>query len=90
MVIGATQAELSASITSLHKEGALLIPGVGAQGGSIDELAKALKNHTGIPLINSSRGIIYAGSDQEDWVDHVAKKAEETQKSLNIITQNYV
>lgn len=90
MVIGATQAELSASITSLHREGALLIPGVGVQGGSIEELAKALKNHTGIPLINSSRGIIYSGSEHENWVEHVAIKAEETQKSLNIITQNYV
>lgn len=90
MVIGATQAELCTSITSLHKEGSLLIPGVGEQGGSIKELAKALEDHAGIPLINSSRGIIYAGSDRKNWIEHVAHNAKETQKSLNIITQKYV
>lgn len=90
MVIGATQAELSASITNMHKKGALLIPGVGAQGGSVQELAKSLKSHEGIPLINSSRAIIYAGSDKENWTDFVAKKAQETQELLDIITQDYV
>ncbi len=90
MVIGATQAELSKSVTELHPTASLLIPGVGAQGGSIEELAKALENHTGIPLINSSRGIIYAGSDHENWAEHVAHKAEETKEKLSIITERYV
>ena len=90
MVIGATQAELSKSVTDLHKKASLLIPGIGAQGGSIDELSKALNDHEGIPLINSSRGIIYAGSDHENWSDHVAHQAKEMKKKLNIITEKYV
>lgn len=89
MVIGATQAELSKSVTDIHKTASLLIPGIGAQGGSIDELAKALSDHEGIPLINSSRGIIYAGSDHENWSDHVAHQAKEMKEKLNIITKKY-
>ncbi len=90
MVIGATQAELSKSVTDLHKKASLLIPGIGAQGGSIDELAKALSEQEGIPLINSSRGIIYAGSDHENWTEHVAHKAKEMKEKLNLITERYV
>lgn len=90
MVIGATQAELSKSVTDLHKKASLLIPGIGAQGGSIEELSTSLNEHEGIPLINSSRGIIYAGSDHENWTEHVAHKAQEMKEKLNIITKRYV
>ncbi len=90
MVIGATQADLSKSVTDLHKKASLLIPGIGAQGGSIEELAEALNEHEGIPLINSSRGIIYAGSDHENWTEYVAHKAQEMKEKLNIITKIYV
>jgi orotidine-5'-phosphate decarboxylase len=90
MVIGATQAELSKSVTDLYKTSSLLIPGIGAQGGSIEELAKALSDHEGIPLINSSRGIIYAGSEHENWVEHVAHKAKTMKENLNTITERYV
>ncbi len=90
MVIGATQAEEAASVLQYHPEGALLIPGIGTQGGSIAELAKALKNHSGIPLINSSRGIIYAGKNESDWPELVAQAAKTTKESLNIITNQYV
>jgi len=89
MVIGATQADLSKSVTDLHKKASLLIPGIGAQGGSVDELAKALNEHEGIPLINSSRGIIYAGSDHENWTEHVAHQAQQTKEKLNTITERY-
>lgn len=90
MVIGATQADLSKSVTDLHKKASLLIPGIGAQGGSIEELTTSLNEHEGIPLINSSRGIIYAGSDHENWTEHVAHKAQEMKEKLNIITKKYV
>ncbi|MAO65147.1 MAG: orotidine-5'-phosphate decarboxylase [Balneola sp.] len=90
MVIGATQAEEAASVLSLHPEGALLIPGIGAQGGSISELARSLKGHQGIPLINSSRGITYAGKDEGDWPEHVAEAAKSMKQKLNQITQQYV
>lgn len=90
MVIGATQAEEAESVLSYHSEGALLIPGIGAQGGSISELSKALKDHKGIPLINSSRGIIYAGKDEGDWPEYVADAAKSMKQKLNQITQQYV
>jgi orotidine-5'-phosphate decarboxylase len=90
MVIGATQAEEAKSVISNHPNAALLIPGIGAQGGSISELAKSLKNHEGIPLINSSRGIIYAGKDEGDWPEHVADAAKSMKLKLNQITSQYV
>lgn len=90
MVIGATQAEEAESVLSYHPHGALLIPGIGAQGGSVSELAKALRGHQGIPLINSSRGIIYAGKDEGDWPKYVADAAKTMKQKLNQITQQYV
>lgn len=89
MVIGATQAEEAQSVLSNHPKGALLIPGIGAQGGSVSELAKALTDHKGIPLINSSRGIIYAGKDEGDWPQYVANAAKNMKHKLNQISQNY-
>lgn len=90
MVIGATQAEEAESVLSHHPNGALLIPGIGAQGGSISELAKSLSSHKGIPLINSSRGILYAGKDEGDWPEHVAEAAKIMKQKLNQITTKYV
>jgi orotidine-5'-phosphate decarboxylase len=90
MVIGATQSEESESVLSYHPESALLIPGIGAQGGSVSELAKSLKNHKGIPLINSSRGIIYAGKDESDWPEYVAEAAKSMKQKLNHITAQHV
>lgn len=90
MVIGATQADEAKDVISIHPEGALLIPGIGAQGGSIAELAKSLTEHRGIPLINSSRGIIYAGKDEGDWPIHVAEAAKNMKQKLNQITAQYV
>jgi orotidine-5'-phosphate decarboxylase len=90
MVIGATQAEEASSVLKYHPEGALLIPGIGAQGGSISELEKALTNHTGIPLINSSRGIIYAGKDEGDWPEYVAEQAKSMKQKLSSLTKKYV
>lgn len=90
MVIGATQAEEARAVIKHHGNGSLLIPGIGAQGGSIDDLAEALRDHEGIPLINSSRGIIYAGSDQENWIEHVADIANSMKVQISKITEQYV
>ena len=67
----------------------MLIPGVGAQGGSVDELKQSLENHKGIPIINSSRGIIYAGKDM-DWADSVRKAAETTKIAIQDITDRFL
>ena len=90
MVIGATQTKEAASVLKYHEQGSLLIPGVGAQGGSIDELAELLASHEGIPLINSSRGIIYAGAKKSNWQQHVATAASDLKSALSIITVQHV
>jgi len=90
MVIGATQAGEAESVLRYHQKGTLLIPGIGAQGGSIAELAQSLNKHAGFPLINSSRGIIYAGKDESNWPEHVANAAKEMKQNLSQITSQYV
>ena len=64
-VVGATKSEHIKSIRELVPKSFLLVPGVGAQGGSISEVFKnAANDHIGI-LINSSRAILYAGSGKD-------------------------
>ena len=89
MVIGATQTEISRQILSANSDAPLLIPGIGAQGGDPTLLKKLLDTHNGLPLINSSRGIIYAGEDNQNWEELVAVKASETRQLLDPITQHY-
>lgn len=61
-VAGATQGSLLADVRRVAPDNFLLVPGVGAQGGSLEEVAKyAMNNECGL-LVNSSRGIIYASS----------------------------
>ena len=90
MVIGATQSKEARAVIEHHTKASLLIPGIGAQGGSIDELANTLAGHEGMPLINSSRGIIYAGSTEENWQDYVEQAAIKMKEELTMITQSYV
>lgn len=89
MVIGATQAETSQRVLQANPEAPLLIPGIGAQGGDPNRLKDILADHAGLPLVNSSRAIIYAGGDNENWEELVARKASETRQLLDPITQNY-
>ncbi len=90
MVVGATQIDSISPVIQAFPEASLLIPGIGAQGGSIDELSSVLENHIGIPIINSSRGIIYAGGNENNWAELVSQKASELKESLNTITLRYV
>lgn len=64
-VVGATKADKLADIRKIAPRHFLLVPGVGAQGGSLEEVAKyGLIDECGL-LVNSSRGIIYASSDAD-------------------------
>ena len=80
-VIGATRAEMLKEIRQLVPEHFLLVPGVGAQGGSLEEVAKyGLNSKCGL-LVNSSRGIIFA--DNSKNFDKVAgEKAQEIQVEM--------
>jgi len=87
-VVGATKAEALADIRKIAPDNFLLVPGVGAQGGSLQEVAKyGLNKHCGL-LINSSRGIIYT-SDKADFAEAAAVKAKEIQmEMLHILKEN--
>jgi len=64
-VVGATQAQALAHIRQMIPHHFLLVPGVGHQGGSLEEVSKFGLNPQGGLLINSSRGIIYADSPKK-------------------------
>lgn len=80
-VVGATKAEELATIRTLIPDHFLLIPGVGAQGGSLSEVTKYGKNKDCGLLINSSRQIIYASS-KEDFALEAAKEAKSMQAEM--------
>ncbi|MGM0626321.1 MAG: orotidine-5'-phosphate decarboxylase, partial [Bacteroidota bacterium] len=64
-VVGATKAEMLADIRKIVPDHFLLVPGVGAQGGSLEAVAEhGMNNQCGL-LVNSSRGIIFASADED-------------------------
>ena len=84
-VVGATKAEYFKAIREIVPNHFLLVPGVGAQGGNLEDVCKyGLNKDIGL-LINSSRGIIYAGNDA-NFAQESRKEAEKLQKQM----QNYI
>jgi orotidine-5'-phosphate decarboxylase len=80
-VVGATRAEMLKDIRKIVPEHFLLVPGVGAQGGSLEEVARYGMNSNCGLLVNSSRGIIFA--DNSENFDKVAgEKAKEVQLEM--------
>ena len=80
-VAGATRAEMLADIRKIIPDHFLLVPGVGAQGGSLEEVAKfGMNNRCGL-LVNSSRGIIFADKGKE-FAQKAATKAQEIQVEM--------
>lgn len=74
-VVGATQGAMFKDIRKVSPNSFLLVPGVGAQGGSLEEVAKySMIEDCGL-LVNSSRGIIYA-SNGVDFAEAAAKESE--------------
>ena len=80
-VVGATKAEYLRDIRKIVPESFLLVPGVGAQGGSLEAVCKNGMNKDIGLLINSSRGIIYA-SKEKDFAKAAALKAAELQNQM--------
>jgi orotidine-5'-phosphate decarboxylase len=87
-VVGATQGHMFEDIRKIVPNHFLLVPGVGAQGGSLEEVCKygMIPGDVGL-LVNSSRGIIYA-SNGADFADVAAEKAKELQEQMAKIMQN--
>ena len=84
-VVGATKAEKLKEIRKLIPEHFLLVPGVGAQGGSLEEVARFGMNKDCGLLVNSSRGIIYASNDR-----YFASKAKQEAKKLQKDMEKYL
>jgi orotidine-5'-phosphate decarboxylase len=80
-VVGATKAEYFKEIRKIVPNSFLLVPGVGAQGGNLEDVCRCgLTENIGL-LINSSRGIIYASKDT-DFATRAALKAKELQLQM--------
>lgn len=82
-VVGATQGRMFEDVRRIAPNNFLLVPGIGAQGGSLQEVCKyGMIKDCGL-LVNSSRGIIYA-SKNEDFAEVAAQKAKELQVQMAI------
>ncbi len=80
-VVGATQGNMFEAIRKVAPHHFLLVPGVGAQGGSLQDVCQyGMTKDCGL-LVNSSRGIIYAGQG-EDFADAAAKNAMNLQQEM--------
>lgn len=83
-VVGATKAEFLADIRNIIPNSFLLVPGVGAQGGNLQDVCKfGMTKNIGL-LINSSRGIIYASQDK-NFAEAAAMKAKDLQQQMEAI-----
>ena len=82
-VVGATQGKMFEDIRKIVPDHFLLVPGVGAQGGSLEDVCKYGMNKDCGLLVNSSRGIIFA-SNGEDFAEVAAEKARELQEQMAI------
>jgi orotidine-5'-phosphate decarboxylase len=86
-VVGATKAEYFKEIRKIVPNHFLLVPGIGAQGGNLQDVCKyGLNKEVGL-LINSSRGIIYAGKG-DDFAEKAKEKAIELQQEMEVILNN--
>ena len=86
-VVGATQGRMFEDIRKLAPEHFLLVPGVGAQGGSLEEVCRYGMTSDCCLLVNSSRGIIYA-STGSDFAEVAGQKAKELQEQMAVQLQS--
>ncbi|QYJ67439.1 orotidine-5'-phosphate decarboxylase [Flavobacterium litorale] len=86
-VVGATKADYFEAIRKIVPNNFLLVPGVGAQGGSLEDVCKYGMNDKVGLLINSSRGIIYAGND-ENFAKAAQQEALKMQQQMAQLLRN--
>jgi orotidine-5'-phosphate decarboxylase len=88
-VVGATKAEYFAEIRKIVPDSFLLVPGVGAQGGSLSEVCKyGMNSNVGL-LINSSRAIIYA-SNGVDFAEKAREESQKMQQEMELILETII
>lgn len=88
-VVGATQGEYIERVRAIVPNHFLLVPGVGAQGGSLEEISRLGMNQQCGLLVNSSRAIIYASSGR-DFAERAREAALEVQKEMEQYLEQYV
>ena len=86
-VVGATQAEMLTDIREVAPDSFLLVPGVGAQGGSLKEVSDLGMNKDCGLLVNASRSVIFA-SNGNDFATAAAKEARNLQQEMKNILQS--
>ena len=87
-VVGATQGKMFEDIRRVAPDHFLLVPGVGAQGGSLEEVCRYGMNADCGLLVNSSRGIIYA-SNGTDFATVAGEKAKELKEQMDkVLTEH--
>ena len=88
-VVGATQGSMFADIRRVAPRSFLLVPGVGAQGGSLEEVVKyGMISDCGL-LVNSSRGIIYA-SNGEDFATRAGEEASKLRDQMAALLDSHL
>jgi len=88
-VVGATKAVYLKRVRAIVPDHFLLVPGIGAQGGNLEEVALyGMNTHCGL-LVNSSRGIIYAGAGV-DFASKASDKAAELQQQMEFLLKKYM
>ena len=88
-VVGATHPEFFRDIRLIASKNFLLVPGVGAQGGNLEEISRAGFNSECGLIVNSSRQIIYASSG-EDFADCAASEAKKTQQEMQRLLESLI
>lgn len=87
-VVGATQGKMFEDIRAIAPDNFLLVPGVGAQGGSLEEVARYGMNQECGLLVNSSRGIIYA-SNGTDFAEAAARESKALADKMAELLKQY-
>ena len=88
-VVGATKAEMLSDIRKIVPNNFILVPGIGAQGGSLSDVAKYGMNKQCGLLVNSSRGIIYTGVG-EDFANKARQEALKLQNEMKDLLEKYL
>ncbi len=88
-VVGATRGELIGEVRQIVPDNFFLVPGVGAQGGSLSDVAKYGMNTQCGLLVNSSRGIIYA-SGEKDFAKSARKEAKKLKDEMAGLLEKYL
>ncbi|MDD2474915.1 MAG: orotidine-5'-phosphate decarboxylase [Dysgonamonadaceae bacterium] len=88
-VVGATQEKLMSRVREIVPNHFLLVPGIGAQGGSLEEVCKAGMNSTCGLLVNSSRAIIYA-NNSDNFASIASEEAHKVQKEMAEMLKKYL